>query len=138
MLLPNAIGSFISFFLNFSFIKISLNKTPSLVSLGISMPTVFLPGITATLVDVELVFLAISSDRFIIFETFIPGAGSNSYKLTTGPLLIFFIFPSIPKSIKTFSINSESGLFPLRSSIFFFASFLTNKSIEGNLKFFTF
>ena len=32
------------------------------------MPTVFFPGIVATLVDNELVFLAISSDKFIIFE----------------------------------------------------------------------
>ena len=46
-----------------------------------------------TLVDTELVCRAISSDKLIIFETFTPGAGSNSYKVTTGPLLIFFIFP---------------------------------------------
>ena len=56
------------------------------------MPTVFLPGMTATRAEVELVFLAKSSDRFIILDTLIPGAGSNSYKLTTGPLLIFLFF----------------------------------------------
>jgi hypothetical protein len=64
-----------------------------------------------TRADVELVFLAKSSDKFIILETFTPGAGSNSYKLTTGPLLIFLILPSTPKSRRTFSINSPSGLF---------------------------
>ena len=48
-------------------------------------PTVFFPGIVATLVDKELVFLAISSERLIILETLIPGAGSNSYNVTTGP-----------------------------------------------------
>ena len=37
------------------------------------------------LADSELVFLAISSDRFIILETLTPAAGSNSFKVTTGP-----------------------------------------------------
>ena len=60
---------------------------------GISIPTVFLPGMTDTLVDTELVCRAISSDKLMIFETFTPGAGSNSYNVTTGPLLIFFILP---------------------------------------------
>ena len=46
---------------------------------------VFLPGIVEILADSELVFLAISSDKLIIFETFIPAAGSNSFKVTTGP-----------------------------------------------------
>ena len=50
-------------------------------------------GMTDTLVDTELVCRAISSDKLMIFETFTPGAGSNSYKVTTGPLLIFFILP---------------------------------------------
>ena len=58
-----------------------------------------------TLADVELVLRARSSDKLIIFDTFTPGAGSNSYRLTTGPLLIFVILPSIPKSNNIFSIN---------------------------------
>ena len=49
------------------------------------MPTVLLPGIVAILADSELVFLAISSERLIILETLIPAAGSNSFKVTTGP-----------------------------------------------------
>ena len=102
MLFPNAIGNLMSFLLNFSLSIISLKKTPCLFSLGISIPTVFLPGIIATLVDSELVLLAKSSAKFIIFETFIPGAGSNSCRLTTGPLLIFLILPSIPKSRSIF------------------------------------
>ena len=56
---------------------------------GNSMPTVLLPGIVAIRADSELVFLAISSAKLIILETFIPAAGSNSLKVTTGPLLIF-------------------------------------------------
>ena len=68
--------------------------TLSLFGLGISIPIVFLPGIAETLADIELVFLAMSSDKLTIFETFIPGAGSNSYKDTTGPLLTFLSFLS--------------------------------------------
>ena len=64
---PSAIGSLISFFLNFSLEIISLNATLSRTSFGISIPTVFFPGITDTLAEVELVFLAKSSDKFIIF-----------------------------------------------------------------------
>ena len=46
---------------------------------------VFLPGIVAIRADSELVFRAISSDKFIILDTFTPAAGSNSFKVTTGP-----------------------------------------------------
>ena len=53
--------------------------------LGSSIPTVLLPGIVAILADSELVFLAMSSDRLIILETFTPAAGSNSLRVTTGP-----------------------------------------------------
>ena len=61
------------------------------------MPIVFLPGMVATLAEMELVFLAMSSARATIFDTFIPDAGSNSYKVTTGPQLILLILPSTPK-----------------------------------------
>jgi hypothetical protein len=53
--------------------------------LGNSIPIVLLPGIVAILADSELVFLAISSERLIIFETLTPAAGSNSLRVTTGP-----------------------------------------------------
>ena len=46
-----------------------------------------LPGIVAILADSELVFLAISSERLIIFETLTPAAGSNSFKVTTVPVI---------------------------------------------------
>ena len=95
---------------------------------------VFLPGMVEIRADSELVFLAISSDRLIIFETFTPAAGSNSFSVTTGPWLIFLIFPSTPKSKRIFSRNEESLyslLFELILS-FFVGSF--NKSIDGNLK----
>ena len=83
-----------------------------------------LPGIVEILADSELVFLAISSDKFIIFETLTPAAGSNSFKVTTGPLLIFLIFPSTPKSNNIFSKKSSliSNSF-LGLSTLFFGSF---------------
>ena len=46
----------------------------------------------ATLADTELVFRAISSAKLTIFETLTPEAGSNSFKVTTGPQLILLIF----------------------------------------------
>jgi len=79
--------------LNFSSEIISCKNTLSLLELGISIPIVFLPGIVATLVDIELVCLAISSAKLTIFDTFIPEAGSNSFKVTTGPQLILLILP---------------------------------------------
>ena len=49
-----------------------------------------------------------SSDKLIIFETLTPSAGSNSFKVTTGPWLTFLILPLTPKSNKIFSKNSGS------------------------------
>ena len=95
----------------------------------------FFPGITDTRVDVELVFRAKSSAKFIIFETFTPGAGSNSYKLTTGPLLIALIFPSIPKSRRIFSMNSPSGRFLFNSDVLNLVELFSKYSIAGSLYF---
>ena len=80
--------------------------------MGNSIPIVFLPGIVEIRADSELVFLAISSERFIIFETLTPAAGSNSLRVTTGPWLTFLIFPSTPKSKRIFS-KKEGSLFSL-------------------------
>ena len=91
-----------------------------------------LPGIVAILADSELVFLAISSERLIILETLIPAAGSNSFKVTTGPWLTFFIFPFTPKSKRIFSRNS--GLlfsFLFKFSLSYFEG-VFNKSIDGS------
>ena len=90
---------------------ISLKKTFSRWGLGNSIPIVLLPGIVAILADSELVFLAISSERLIIFDTLTPGAGSNSYNVTTGPLLTFLTPPSTPKYNKIFSKFFSSILF---------------------------
>ena len=60
------------------------------------MPTVLLPGIVAILADSELVFLAMSSDKLIIFETLTPAAGSNSFKVTTGPWPVSYTHLTLP------------------------------------------
>ena len=90
-----------------------------------------LPGIVAILADSELVFLAISSERLIIFETFTPAAGSNSFNVTTGPWLTFLILPLTPKSKRIFSKNLGSlfsYLFEL--SLSFWKGFLINRLRE--------
>ena len=94
-----------------------------------------LPGIVDILADSELVFLAISSERFIILDTFTPAAGSNSLSVTTGPWLTFFILPLTPKSIKIFSKNSGSleSFFSEFSLSFFDGVF--SKSRFGSLNF---
>ena len=102
ILFPKAIGNFISFLLNLSSEIISLKNTFSLFKFGISMPIVLFPGIVATLVEIELVFLAISSAKVTIFETLIPEAGSNSFKVTTGPQLILLIYPQLQNRVKFF------------------------------------
>jgi len=85
ILLPKAIGNLISFFKKLELDIISLKYTLSLEEFGNSIPIVLLPGIVEILADSELVFRAISSDKLITFETLIPAAGSNSFKVTTGP-----------------------------------------------------
>ena len=133
ILLPRAIGNLISLFLKFLSEIISLKKTFSLDIFGSSIPTVLLPGIVAILADSELVFLAISSAKFIILETLTPAAGSNSLRETTGPWLIFFIFPSTPKSRSIFSKPSASIL--ISSFLLEPFSGFFKKSIKGNLIF---
>ena len=79
-----------------------------------------------------------SSERFIIFDTFTPAAGSNSFKVTTGPWLTFLMLPLTPKSKRIFS-RKFGSLFSLL--FVFFISFFVgtfNKSSNGilNLVFF--
>ena len=78
-------GNLKSLLLNFGLDIISLNITLSLNEFGSSIPIALDPGIVEILADSELVFLAISSERFTIFETLTPAAGSNSLRVTTGP-----------------------------------------------------
>ena len=62
-------------------------------------------------------FRAISSERLIIFET-LPGAGSNSFKVTTGP----FLFLPVSKS-RVFSRVSSFTFISDELSLSFFLGF---------------
>src|SRR4030066_692026 len=84
--LPSASGSLDFNALNCSDAIISLRKTSSLTWLGTSIPTVDLPGRGATMRTLpDFSARARSSDRFTILDNLIPGAGSNSYIVITGP-----------------------------------------------------
>ena len=78
----------------------------------------------ATRADIALIFRAISSEREIILEALIPGAGCNSYIVTIGPGETFIISPSILKSVNTllscsaFKFNSSCQLYSLLISGF--------------------
>ena len=98
------------------------------------MPTADLPGIGATILMVDAFMTsAISSLSVVILFTFTPGAGCNSYRVITGPLLIFTTLASMPKSC-----NVSSNILALlsRSSpsiLSFSGGGEVNKSNVGNL-----
>ena len=101
ILLPKAIGNLISFFLKSVSFNISLKYTFSLDKFGNSIPIVFLPGMVEIRADSELVFLAISSERFIIFETLIPALVQIHLKLQLVHDLLFLYF-HLPQNLKEF------------------------------------
>ena len=79
MSLPKAIVNLDSALLNLSDAITSLIYTASLTSFGISIPTVPLPGIGASIrIALAARLSAISSARLTILLTLTPGAGSNS------------------------------------------------------------
>ena len=101
MFLPSAIGS-LALLSSYTFDeRISLNATISLLLLGSSMPMTFLPDTTATRAEIALIERAMSSARFMTRDDFVPGAGSSSYKVTTGPGRTLVISPLTPKSSRT-------------------------------------
>ena len=85
--------------------KISFKFTTSLSSFGNSTPTAFLLRTFEILADSALIDLAISLERLMIFLVWTPGAGSSSYKVTTGPGFIPITFASNLNSLITFSNN---------------------------------
>ena len=74
-----------------------------------------------------------SSERLIIFETLIPAAGSNSFKVTTGPWLTFLTLPLTPKSKRIFSRNLGSKFSFLSVLPLSFLVGIFNRSIVGKL-----
>ena len=91
-------------FLNESLAMISFRYTVSRVSFGISIPTAPLPGMGATMRTRKAdMLIARSSARLAIFESLMPGAGTYSYMVTTGPGRISRTAPSMPYSLSVFT-----------------------------------
>ena len=61
----------------------------------------FRPDTTATRAESALIERAMSSARLITRDDLMPGAGSNSYSVTTGPGRALMISPRTPKSPST-------------------------------------
>ena len=92
----------------------SRSTTISRRSLGSSMPMALRPGTTATRAATALMERAMSSASPMTREDLVPGAGSSSYSVTTGPGRTLVISPFTPKSWSTpsssraFSCNTSS------------------------------
>src|SRR6202795_2767174 len=71
------------------------------------MPMALRPGTTATRADSALIERAMSSARPMTRDDLMPGAGSSSYSVTTGPGLALTISPRTPKSPSTLSSARE-------------------------------
>src|SRR5258708_11781698 len=71
------------------------------------MPMALRPGTTATRADSALIERAMSSARPMTRDDLMPGAGSSSYSVTTGPGLALTISPRTPKSPSTPSSARE-------------------------------
>ena len=67
------------------------------------MPITLRPAITATRADTALMLRAMSSASATTRLALMPGAGSSSYIVTTGPGQTLVIEPSTLKSPSTFS-----------------------------------
>ena len=65
------------------------------------MPMTLRPDTTATRAESALMERAMSSARLITREDLMPGAGSSSYSVTTGPGRALMISPRTPKSAST-------------------------------------
>ena len=79
------------------------------------MPIALRPDTTATRADSALMERAMSSASPITRDDLMPGAGSSSYSVTTGPGRALMISPRTPKSCSTPSsavelVCSASGL----------------------------
>ena len=91
----------------------SRRHTSSRRALGSSMPMTLRPDTTAMRTDTALMERAMSSARPMTRLVLVPGAGSSSFRVTTGPGRIFTISPRIPKSSST---DSKSLAFFDRAS----------------------
>ena len=108
--LPRMIGSVASC-ANCSLVMSSRNDTPSRLALGSSMPMTVRPGMVATRADSADMLRAISSASAMTRLALMPGAGSSSYMVTTGPGRTSVMLPFTWKSSST-----DSSSRALRSS----------------------
>src|SRR3972149_1520566 len=114
---------------------ISLKSIFSLTWFGTSMPTTDLPGMGAIiLMDRAFMASARSSERLSILPTLTPGAGSNSYMVTTGPGCISRTLPSMPKSRSVLLSILEFSRRALESRLPAFSGGWSRSSDEGSLK----
>ncbi len=67
------------------------------------MPMALRPETTATRADTALIERAMSSASPMTRDDLMPGAGSSSYSVTTGPGRALMISPRTPKSPSTLS-----------------------------------
>ncbi len=100
--LPRMIGSVASC-PNCSLVMSSRKETPSRWALGSSMPMTVRPGMVATRADRADMLRAMSSASAITRLALMPGAGSSSYMVTTGPGFTSTIWPFTWKSSSTLS-----------------------------------
>ena len=102
-------------FWNTSAERICLRYTVCLLGLASSIPITALPGIGATILTLLVLRArARSSAREATLLIFTPGAGENSYMVTTGPGHISTTRPDTPKS---FSFCSSTLEFSMYSSL---------------------
>src|SRR5579863_2018223 len=130
--LPRMIGNSAFDWANVSQATSSLKLTTLRSTLGNSMPITVRPGIEETRAEIALMLRAMSSASPTTRLALIPGAGSSSYIVTTGPVRTAVISPLTLKSSRTVSSSralrssaSLSTLMPLS------AGGSTSKSSDG-------
>ena len=97
MSLPSATCSFDVAVAKLVSCRISFRYTISRDLFGTSTPTTALPGIGATMrTACASSAIARSFSRLAILPVRVPGAGANSYMVTTGPMWISFTLPRTP------------------------------------------
>ena len=96
MSLPSAKASFPGWLAQSALPSSSLRYTVSRFAFGTSIPITFRPGTVAIRTAVTLRLRATSSASPITRALRMPGAGSSSYSVTTGPGRISRIVPCTP------------------------------------------
>ena len=135
MSLPSpAVNFVLSLFSLFKPSSVSRSVTVWALSFGISIPTVFLPGIGAW---IRTSFLASAKaiSRFIprSLESLVPCDNSSSYWITEGPTFTATTSPIIPKSLNVSTSFLELLAIATLSIAFLFFCGESNKSKEGKV-----